>query len=295
MQLVSVIIPTYRGADKICRAVDSVLSQTYTDIEVIVVDDNGKGSDAQKLTEQAMLRYKDDSRVKYIAHPVNKNGSAARNTGIAASKGSLIAFLDDDDVFLPQKTAVQVELFNGLSDEYGLVYGSFVERISDSASREILADSTEDFLYKFLCNETIACSSTVMIRRPVLDKVKRWDESFFRHQDLEFFARIAYNYKVACVQDICIEKFKLDRNMPKRKKYEEYRMHYLEKMRGIIETFSKKRQKRLYNIHYTEIGKCYIKEKRLGEALKWAFKTTNPLKTICIFAKDGVVYVTRKK
>ena len=135
MQLVSVIIPTYRGADKICRAVDSVLSQTYTDIEVIVVDDNGKGSDAQKLTEQAMLRYKDDSRVKYIAHPVNKNGSAARNTGIAASKGSLIAFLDDDDVFLPQKTAVQVELFNGLSDEYGLVYGSFVERISDSASR----------------------------------------------------------------------------------------------------------------------------------------------------------------
>ena len=65
--------------------------------------------------------------------------------------------------------------------------------------------------------------------------------------------------------------------------------------RGIIETFSKKRQKRLYNIHYTEIGKCYIKEKRLGEALKWAFKTTNPLKTICIFAKDGVVYVTRKK
>ena len=72
MQLVSVIIPTYRGADKICRAVDSVLSQTYTDIEVIVVDDNGKGSDAQKLTEQAMLRYKDDSRVKYIAHPVNK-------------------------------------------------------------------------------------------------------------------------------------------------------------------------------------------------------------------------------
>ena len=278
MQLVSVIIPTYRGADKICRAVDSVLSQTYTDIEVIVVDDNGKGSDAQKLTEQAMLRYKDDSRVKYIAHPVNKNGSAARNTGIAASKGSLIAFLDDDDVFLPQKTAVQVELFNGLSDEYGLVYGSFVERISDSASREILADSTEDFLYKFLCNETIACSSTVMIRRPVLDKVKRWDESFFRHQDLEFFARIAYNYKVSCVQDICVEKFKLDRNMPKGKKYEEYRMHYLEKMRGII-----------------EIGKCYIKEKRLGEALKWAFKTTNPLKTICIFAKDGVVYVTRKK
>ena len=116
---------------------------------------------------------------------------------------------------MPRKTAVQVELFNGLSDEYGLVYGSFVERISDSASREILADSTEDFLYKFLCNETIACSSTVMIRRPVLDKVKRWDESFFRHQDLEFFARIAYNYKVACVQDICVEKFKLDRNMPK--------------------------------------------------------------------------------
>lgn len=295
MQLVSVIIPTYRGADKICRAVDSVLNQTYPQIEVIVVDDNGMGTAEQKLTEQAMSKYSDDSRVKYIAHDNNKNGSAARNTGIAASSGSLLAFLDDDDAFLPGKTAVQVELFESLSSDYGLVYGSFVERISDTSSREIIAGSADDFLYKFLCNETIACSSTVMIRRAVLEKVKKWDESFFRHQDLEFFARVAFDYKVACVNDICIEKYKLDRNMPKGEVYEKYRMHYLDKMRYIIETFSPKRQKRLYNIHYTEIGKCYIKEKRFGEAVKWAFKTSNPLKTLFIFAKDGVVYIARKK
>ncbi len=295
MQLVSVIIPTYRGADKICRAVDSVLNQTYQNIEIIVVDDNGKNTAEQKQTEGEMQRYAGNSKVKYIAHSVNKNGSAARNTGIAASSGSLLAFLDDDDAFLPEKTAVQVKKFDSLSDDYGLIYGSFKEQISDTASRDIFADSSEDFLYKFLCNETIACSSTVMIRRSVLDKVKGWDETFFRHQDLEFFARIAFEYKVDCVPELCVEKFKLDRNMPKGKKYEEYRLYYLKKMRPIIETFSPKRQKRLYNIHYTEIGKCYIKEKQLGEAMKWAFKTSNPLKTLFVFAKDGVAYVTRKK
>lgn len=294
MQLVSVIIPTHRGSDKICCAVDSVLAQTYPDIEVIVVDDNGKGTEAQLATEKAMQKYAGNEKVKYLAHETNKNGAAARNTGIAASKGEFLAFLDDDDKFMPEKTEKQVAAFNKLSQDYGLIYGSYTEHLTEETSRFVAADSTDDFLYRFLCNEILACSSTVMIRRRTLEKVKQWDESFFRHQDLEFFARIAYNYKVACIQDNCIEKFKLDRNMPKGETYEKYRLFYLNKMEPIIKTFSPKRQKRLYNIHYTEIGKCYIKEKDIKSAMKWAFKTSNPLKTFFIFAKDGVAYIARK-
>ena len=90
--LVSVIIPTHKGSENICRAVDSVLSQTYGSIEVIVVDDNGLGSEEQRKTEEAMGKYSGDSRVTYLTHKVNKNGSAARNTGLRASKGEYIAF-----------------------------------------------------------------------------------------------------------------------------------------------------------------------------------------------------------
>lgn len=292
-KLVSIIIPTYNGADKICAAVDSVLNQTYENIEVIVVDDNGEGTENQRLTAKAMEKYRDNPKVQYLVHKVNKNGSAARNTGIRASKGEFLGFLDDDDLFLPEKTQKEVDLFNSLSDEYGLVYGSFIEHMNDRCTRTLEADSTENFLYRFLCNEVIACSSTVMIRRKVLETVVEWDESFRRHQDLEFFARVADSYKVACVKDICIEKFKLDRNMPKGKTYEEYRLHYLAKMKPIIEKFTPKQQKRLYNIHRTEIGKCYLKEKDIKNAAKWAFKTSNPLKTLFIYAKDGIKYFKR--
>ncbi len=292
-QLVSIIIPTYKGSDKICNAVDSVLKQTYENIEIIVVDDNGKGTDEQKLTELKMNKYSGNKKVKYLTHAVNINGSAARNTGIRASKGEFLGFLDDDDVFLPEKTEREVELFNFLDMSYGLVYGSFIEHLDKNHSRTLLADNTEDFLFRYLCNEIIACSSTVMIRRNVLEKVVEWDESFKRHQDLEFFARIACNYKVACVRDLCIEKFKLDRNMPKGRTYEEYRMYFLDKMKPIIQGFTLKQQKHLYDVHYTEIGKCYLKEKDFKSALKWAKKTSNLPKALFIFLSDGIRYLSR--
>ncbi len=291
--LVSIIIPTYKGADKISAAVDSVLNQTYDNIEVIVVDDNGNGTEHQQLTQKAMEKYTDNPKVQYIPHQVNKNGSCARNTGIRASKGEFLGFLDDDDVFLPEKTEKEIELFNSLSDEYGLVYGSFIEHMTETYTRTLEADSTEDFLYRFLCNEIIACSSTVMIRRKVLDTVKEWDESFKRHQDLEFFARVAHSYKVACVKDLCIEKFKLDRNTPKGEVYESYRLHYLNKMKYIIDGFSAKRQKHLYNVHYTEMAKAYLKEKNIKKAMGWAMKTSNPIKTMFVFVKDGISYFKR--
>lgn len=88
-QLVSVIIPTYKGADKINSAVDSVLNQTYKNIEVIVVDDNGENESEQLLTAEKMKKYETFENVKYLVHKKNINGSAARNTGIRASKGIL--------------------------------------------------------------------------------------------------------------------------------------------------------------------------------------------------------------
>lgn len=98
--LVSVIIPTYKRPNMLGRAIDSVLGQSYTNIEVVVVDDNSDGDKYRLETIQYMERYANDYRVKYIKHKTNQNGSAARNTGIQNSVGEYIAFLDDDDYFL---------------------------------------------------------------------------------------------------------------------------------------------------------------------------------------------------
>ena len=101
--LVSVIIPTYKRPTMLGRAIDSVLNQSYTNTEVVVVDDNSNGDMFRMETIQYMEKYINDYRVKYIKHERNQNGSAARNTGIQNSVGEYIAFLDDDDYFLKNR------------------------------------------------------------------------------------------------------------------------------------------------------------------------------------------------
>lgn len=292
--MVTVIIPTYKGEEKVSAAVISVLTQTYKDLEVIVVDDNGRGTEHQISTERELAPLFDDTRLKYIVHEVNKNGSAARNTGIKHSSGEYIGFLDDDDIYLPEKLKRQVELFESLDDTYGLVYGSFREIIDEKHSRIVMAKHSDDFLFDFLCDRIIACSSTVLIRREVLSKVVEWDESFRRHQDLEFFARIAYNYKVSYIEDICVEKRKLDRNTPKGEIYEQYHLHYINKMEPIVSNFTQVQKRKYYDHHFFEIGKAYIKDKNFKKSIYWAKKSSNPCIMVIKYILAAGVFIMRK-
>ena len=104
MTEVSVIIPTFNRAQKVTRAVSSVLDQTFTKYEIIVVDDGSTDG-----TKDCLAQFR--HQVKYIHHPKNSGVSAARNTGIRASKTPFLAFLDSDDYWLPEKLAVQVKFF----------------------------------------------------------------------------------------------------------------------------------------------------------------------------------------
>ena len=119
---VSVIIPTFKRSEDICRAVDSVLAQTIDSFEVIVVDDNGEGTPDGEKTAQMMSRYAGDARVIYCRHEVNKNGAAARNTGIGVARGKYIAFLDDDDTFCPERLQKMYDKMESLDDSWGACY-----------------------------------------------------------------------------------------------------------------------------------------------------------------------------
>lgn len=106
--LVTVVTPTYNRAEYLKQAIESVLSQSYENIEYIIVDDNKPESEARKTTEEIVKSY-NDSRIKYIQNKVNMGGSKARNVGIFEAKGEYLAFLDDDDIYLADKIEVQVE------------------------------------------------------------------------------------------------------------------------------------------------------------------------------------------
>jgi len=115
MTSVSVIIPVYQSANTIAEAIDSVLSQTFKDFEIIVVDDGSTDS-----LEEVLSKY--GEKIKLIKQK-RLGVSASRNKGIKNSSGEIVAFLDADDIWLPNKLSQQLALFN-LNPHLGVVFGN---------------------------------------------------------------------------------------------------------------------------------------------------------------------------
>lgn len=120
-KVISVVIPSYGRTDTLKRAIGSCLKQTYTDIEVIVVDDNANNNAAQEL--EMIVSEFGDSRIRLVHNKENLGGALARNEGIKIAEGEYIAFLDDDDEFLPEKLEKQVATLESSADKnLALVY-----------------------------------------------------------------------------------------------------------------------------------------------------------------------------
>lgn len=115
-ELISIIMPTYKRADLIDKAIASIESQTYKNWELIIVDDNPKDSKYRKKTEEKLSKYKDNLRIRYIQREENGGGALARNTGIENARGKYIAFLDDDDEYESTKLEKQLQIFQNNKD-----------------------------------------------------------------------------------------------------------------------------------------------------------------------------------
>ena len=243
--LVSVIIPSYGGGQYLTRAVDSVLNQTYSNIEIIVVDDNGIGTPNQSSTQQIMQRYSTNEKVKYVCHEVNKNGSAARNTGFKHSSGRYIALLDDDDEYLPEKIERQVADIEMLDDSYALVYCGN-EIIFKDKSKIKKKTKSGHLFYEVMMHEVTIGSSSLLIRRNVWEELNGFDESFRRHQDYEFTARVAHKYKLFAEDFIGFRYMILNRNAPQNVDTAlQYRKHFIDKMMPYIQTLPHHQQKKV--------------------------------------------------
>jgi glycosyltransferase involved in cell wall biosynthesis len=114
---VSVILPTYNRSRSLRAAIDSVLGQSYTDLELIVVDD------ASSEDIEGLVRGVGDPRIRYVRRPTNGGAAAARNSGLAVATGEFIAFQDSDDLWLPNKLERQMMLLERLPDDVGVVTG----------------------------------------------------------------------------------------------------------------------------------------------------------------------------
>lgn len=287
---VSVIIPTFNGDEHLIRAIESVLNQTYTNIEVIVVDDNGLGTPAQLHTEKAIEPFVSDERFKYLKHEVNRNGSAARNTGFSASRGEYICFLDDDDYFLNEKIELQVRALKKAPANVGLMYcGLRVVYPGRTVDRH--PHSKGNICTELLKRKLEICSSTLMIRRTEFEKIGGFDESFKRHQDWEMLVRLSSVTQTEYIEDILVIKEMLYRNNPKKAEViERNRVHYLTQLKPIIQALTEQEQKEIYAIHYAEIARAYLLEGNLEKWLENAKKS----EAIGLSIKVGFRAVGRK-
>ena len=185
---VSVIIPTFNRAWALGSAIDSVLAQSYRDFELIVVDD-----DSTDNTNALLTQYGNTIQVLPQA---NRGVSAARNRGIHAARGSLIAFLDSDDEWLPGKLAVQVEFFK--QNPYAKICQTEETWIRDGrrVNPKKHHKKPAGDIFKPSLHLCLVSPSAVMIRRALFDRVGFFDETLPACEDYDMWLRISCRYPV---------------------------------------------------------------------------------------------------
>jgi glycosyltransferase involved in cell wall biosynthesis len=189
---ISVVIPTFKRPHFIKKAIDSVIAQTFSNWELIVVDDNPKDSDARKETVNVLREYESNPRISYILQPENKGGSAARNTGIKQARGEYIAFLDDDDLWLPEKLEAQMKCFEEGESSTGLVYtGHKTINEADGEVRVIKPKVKGDVLERLLGRNYIGTTSTILCKKKLLLEAGLFDEQLPARQDIDLYLRLA--------------------------------------------------------------------------------------------------------
>jgi len=185
---VSVIIPAYKVAPFIGETLDSVFAQTFRDFEVIVIND--ESPDTPQL-EEALRSYSD--RIFYIKQP-NRGAGAARNSGLRAARGEYVAFLDGDDLWLPEFLAAQLKLIRS-DGGYDLAYAdaiNFGQQGYDIVTNMAYNPSHGEVTFlKLLCGECNIVTSTVLARREPIMRVGCFDERFPNSQDFDLWLRLA--------------------------------------------------------------------------------------------------------
>ena len=169
--MVSVIIPTYNRAHLISRAIKSVLNQTYQDFEIIVVDDGFIDN-----TEEIVKDFT-DFKIHYIRHKHNQGVSAARNTGIRASRDEYIALLDSDDEWLPGKLGMQIKVLQSESSEVGVVFSDLLYIDENGKNINKLRNHKKgSYIYEDLLGRNcVGPPSTLLIRKECFNRVGLFD------------------------------------------------------------------------------------------------------------------------
>lgn len=274
---VSVIVPTHNRPHFLGRTIDSLLAQTYHDTEIVVVDDNSPDSPARADTQALMENYKQYDNVIYIQNERSLGGGPARNAGIAVATGDYVTFLDDDDVYLPEKVDTQLSfmLANDLEMSFTDVFIHSADgRLVEYRRHSYVADCNNDALFRQHILHSLCPTSTFMIKRSFIlatdgfravpmgqDFMLMWDM-------LEHGAKTGYlpvSYIIQYIHNegrISVGKNKIDG---------EKSLYHLKKTKFDLLTSRERRYVRFR--HYAVLSVAYMRSGKPFNAIGYAVKT----------------------
>ena len=183
---ISIIIPAYNAPSELQRAIKSVLSQTFQEFEILVVDD---GSDED--LEFVCNAFK-DPRIRFIKNEVHRNANAARNTGIQEAKGGYLAMLDADDEFLPNHLERRIQKMEEWDCD--AIFGSAIVHTQNHQAIQLSRDTREgEAMVNYLLSDGFAPTPSLFFKSSAA-KLIQWDEMLERHQDFDYLVRFAEQF-----------------------------------------------------------------------------------------------------
>ena len=284
MPKVSVVIPTYNREKYLPDAINSVLNQTYKDFEIIIVDD-GSRDNTKEVVESFMKKYP-HIPIRYF-YQENKGPAAARNRGIKEAKGEYIAFLDSDDVWLPAKLEKEVQVLD--KDKHcGLVYTDAYEfdRRGIIKNSKLATNDRSKMSGMIFENLILGCfifTSTVMVRKWILEEVKGFNTEFVPAEDWELWLRIARVYKIVFVDEVLVGYRKEGSRISDNLKLSSLSRHKVIERIFNTRSITPKEyylKKLSHSAIFFEIGWIYLKKRRDSESARKEFVkyiVNNPL------------------
>lgn len=252
MDLVSIIIPTYNRSEKIKRAIESALCQTYGNIEIIVIDDNANKKEEREKTFN-IIESIGDTRIKYVTNEENLGGAETRNRGIEIARGKYIAFLDDDDEFLPTKIEKQMKLMKEKeckSNNVAMIY--CYKDIIDKNGKVVYTSNVNEegnCLFEHL-KQCVETTSTWLCNKEAINKVGRF-ENVKAHQDnILLMKLLGAGYEIYRVPEVLLKFYLHEGNgiTNKNKNYIEYTNELIEYKKKY---YCKLNKKQIEEINYS--------------------------------------------
>lgn len=259
MPKVSVIIPSFGRPEFLRKSIQSVIDQTFSDWELLIVDDNGAGSRAQLETQEKISFSLKDSRIRYLIQEKNLGGSAARNRGWKAAVGEYICFLDNDDEFYSSKLDSQVKVLENSGFLMTVCrFESYKNGKKVRLSPPISAQ--DDYLIPFMQGKlNFASGSTLMISRGLLEKVGGYDEGFRRKQDVELMIRLLVREKLYVSDQVLVRLNIDDRgNIPTVDQFINFQKLFNSKFETTIKKLPQKDQQLISQYDLIELAKVAL-------------------------------------